>query len=184
MQKRERPDIVPEEDSPEPREAGVAEREDGSGSGKADERISELEREVLDIRERYLRALADLDNYRKRAEKERVDLYRNAGERLITGILDVLDGFDQALAVTPDSGEAESILQGIGLLRRQLFEVLEQEGLSEIEATNQPFDPNVHEAVLQVESGDFPSGAVVEEFRRGYLLNGRLLRPAQVSVAK
>jgi len=131
-----------------------------------------------------LRAVADLDNYRKRAEREKSDLIKYAGERVIGGLLEVLDGFDQALAVDSSAGGEDGFREGIALLRQRLYEVLEKEGLSEIFTLDLPFDPNLHEAVVQVESDEHPPGAVVEELRKGYLLNDRLLRPVRVSVAK
>jgi molecular chaperone GrpE len=149
-----------------------------------DERISVLESELEDARDKYLRTLAELDNFRKRAERERADLVRNAGERLIEHLLDVLDGFDQALAMDVEGVGGESYAEGIGLLRDRLLSVLEREGVTEIESIGQPFDPNIHEAMIQVESDEYPSDTVVEELRKGYLLNDRLLRAARVAVAK
>jgi molecular chaperone GrpE len=150
---------------------------------KAEEKIGALEAEVGELREKYLRALADYDNFRKRAEKERAEIYKSAAERLIGNLLEVLDGFDQALAADPTSA-GESFLEGLALLRQHFLAVLEREGLSPIEAEGQPFDPHLHEAVLQVDSDELPPGTVVEEIRKGYLLNARLLRPARVTVAK
>jgi len=182
QEKDERPDTRPAEDRSEHRAESAP--DGGVGLGEAGARVAELEAQLEEARDKYLRALADLDNYRKRAERERSDLLKSAGERVVAGILDVLDGFDQALAVDPEAASPESFLEGLDLLRRRLLQILEKEGLSEIVAADQPFDPNLHEAVIQIESDEIPSGTVVEELRKGYLLNERLLRPARVSVAK
>ena len=182
QKKRERPNVVPPETQSEERPESAP--DGGMTAGETHDTVARLESELEDLRDKYLRALADLDNYRKRAEKEKADLLRNAGERVIAGILEVLDGFDQALAVDPGGATPDSLFEGLDLLRLRLLQVLEKEGLSEIATVDQPFDPNLHEAVIQVESDDLPSGMVVEELRKGYLLNERLLRPARVSVSK
>ncbi|MCK4547646.1 MAG: nucleotide exchange factor GrpE [Candidatus Eisenbacteria sp.] len=156
----------------------------GESSVACDEGIAELEMKLEESNDKYLRTLADLDNFRKRTEREKADLLRSAGERLIGDLLEVLDGFDQALAMDAGTEAAGSFVEGMVLLRRQLMRILEKEGLTEIVSTGQPFDPNIHEAAMQVESAEHSSDTVVQELRKGYLLNERLLRPARVAVAK
>jgi molecular chaperone GrpE len=173
-----------EQSSTSPEAAGGGTRSRRTRAKKADEKIAALETELEETQDRYLRALADLDNFRKRAEKEKGDLFRSAGERIVANLLEVLDGFDQALAVESTSESAEGFLEGISLLRQRFIELLEKEGLTHLDSVGQPFDPNLHEAVMQVESEGYPPDTVVQELRRGYLLNGRLLRPAKVVVAK
>jgi len=147
-------------------------------------RVSELEAQLQETQDKYLRALAEMDNFRKRAEREQAEMARAAGERLISNLLEVLDALDQAVGVDPSTESAEGVVEGLSLLRERFREILEREGLSEIGSVGEPFDPNVHEAVMQVESEDHPTDTVVMELRKGYRLHERLLRPARVAVAK
>jgi len=134
----------------------------------------------------YLRARADLDNYRKRAQRERQEAVRYANLTLAEKLIPVLDSFDAALAAAGSAtpGGADSLLTGIQLVHNQLRQALTEAGLQEIDATGQPFDPNFHEAVSQRETTDAPAGQVVQQLRKGYRLHERLIRPASVIVAK
>ena len=128
------------------------------------------------------RATADLANYRRRVEEEREAVAGFANAMLISKLLGVLDDFDRALAQVP-AGTDESWLDGIRLTERKLRGVLEGEGVTQIEALGQPFDPNLHEAVLHEETADHPDNQVIGELQRGYRLRDRVLRPALVRVA-
>ena len=131
----------------------------------------------------YVRALAEFDNYRKRAARDLENAQRYAIERFAQDLLDVLDGFElaQANAATAD---ARSLLEGQQATHRLLLKAFETAGITEIEATGQPFDPERHEAMLAQASAERPPGTVLETVQKGYLLNGRLLRPARVVVAR
>jgi molecular chaperone GrpE len=133
--------------------------------------------------DRYLRAVADLDNARKRALREREEYIRFANESLLREILPVLDNFDRALGVARQSSEVESFAAGVELIQRELLKVLEKFGVTPYTALGQPFDPERHEAVQRVVTPDVPDMTIVQETLRGYLLNGRVLRPAMVVVA-
>lgn len=126
------------------------------------------------------RLAAELENFRKRATRDRDDLVSRATQRLIQDLLPVLDAFDAGLAVTPDSPAGERLLAGIESIHQQLMSVLEREGLETVSATGRPFDPAVHEAVSGGGTGHL---VVTAEMRRGYTLGGRVIRPALVSVA-
>lgn len=128
------------------------------------------------------RATADLANYRRRVEDEREAVAGFATAMLISKLLGVLDDFDRALAQVP-TGTDESWLDGIRLVERKLRGVLEGEGVTQIVALGQPFDPNLHEAVLHEETTDHPDNQVIGELQRGYRLRDRVLRPALVRVA-
>ena len=136
--------------------------------------------------ERLLRTTADLDNYKKRAAREKQDAIRFANENLLEKLVPVLDSFDMALAAAENSQAegAQSLKTGIGMVYQQLKTALTEAGLEEIDSTGKPFDPNVHEAVSQQESAEVPEGQVLHQLRRGYKLRERLLRPATVVVSK
>lgn len=145
--------------------------------------LEEKTREVEATHDRYLRALAELDNTRKRAQREREEYIRFANESLLRELLPVLDNFDRAIQAARASGEAEAVVSGVELIQRELLRVLEKFGVTPFSSVGQPFDPERHEAVARVPAGDGPAMVVVAETLRGYLLNGRVLRPAMVTVA-
>jgi molecular chaperone GrpE len=134
----------------------------------------------------YLRTRADLDNYRRRATRERQEAVRYAGLGLIEKLLPVLDSFDMALAASQSGGQAtlDSLQQGITMIQAQLKTILAEAGVREIDALGQPFDPNLHEAVAHHESAEVADGHVLHQIRKGYQLYDRLVRPAAVVVAK
>jgi molecular chaperone GrpE len=134
---------------------------------------------------RLLRAVADLDNFRKRAAREREELGRLANELLLSKLVPVLDNLEAALAAANncESATIESFKTGMTMISNQLKTVLAEAGLEEIDATGQPFDPKWHEAVSQQPSGEVPEGHVVQQLRKGYRYRERLLRAATVVVA-
>lgn len=132
------------------------------------------------------RMAADFANYRKRNDAERAEFAKFAKADLITKLLDVLDGYDRALASVPEElkGPAgNNWVEGMWLIERKLRQILESEGLVPVESLGKPFDPYVHEAVAHVES-DQPEGTVTQEHQKAYRLHDRVIRPALVSVAK
>ena len=134
--------------------------------------------------DKYLRAVAELDNYRKRAEKEKSDAITFANEKLIEEILPVVDNFDRALGHSAGSENVESLRQGIALISGQIAALLKKFGLQEVKAAGVKFDPSMHHAISEEDSNDSEPGTVVKEIQKGYLLKGRLLRPAMVAVAR
>jgi molecular chaperone GrpE len=145
--------------------------------------IQKLIEERDGVQDRLLRLRAEFDNYRKRAERERGETIQFASAELMRELLNVLDSFDLAMRTATDGSSGGGMLRGIDLVYKQLTDTLGRFGLKAIEAKGQPFDPNLHQAVSTVPSGDIPENTVVEEMRRGYTLNGKLLRPAMVSVS-
>lgn len=131
-------------------------------------------------RDRYVRAIADFDNFRKRTEREKADFFRYAVASVLKDILPVLDNFDRAL---DHAAEGDEFHKGVLLIYRQLFEVLQRHGLKPIEDVGVTFDPNIHEAVIREEDPSVPNHTVVAVLQRGYFLHDRLLRPALVKVA-
>lgn len=137
--------------------------------------------------QKLLRATADLENYKKRALRERDDAVKFANESLMKRLIPVMDNFEMALAAVNQSGgaaNAQSLQTGVAMILQQLRSALTDSGLEEVDATGKTFDPNLHEAVAQQESADVPEGNVLQQMRKGYKLRERLIRPASVVVAK
>jgi molecular chaperone GrpE len=132
-----------------------------------------------ELENRLLRALADFDNYKKRAAADREQFVQFANETLITGLLPILDGFERALK---HKSSAEMI-KGLALIKKQLEDVLIKHGVKEIEALGKQYDPHRHEAILQKEHKG-PEGIIIEEMQKGYTLHGRVIRPSMVIVSK
>jgi molecular chaperone GrpE len=140
-------------------------------------------REAAEARDRYLRTLAEFDNSRRRTGREREDWRRQAQEELLREILPVLDNFDRALAAAPPAGADQAFRTGVELIHRNFLAALERVGVRPFVAVGEPFDPMRHEAVGRIERQDVEDQTVVAETLRGYLLQDRVLRPAQVVVA-
>jgi molecular chaperone GrpE len=136
--------------------------------------------------DRYLRAVADLDNFKKRAARERQETTRATQERVVAALLPVLDNLDRALdAAHKLDAKNNALLQGIDQVQVQFRRTLEEFGLEEVKAhAGHPFDPNFHEAVSHVESEEHPDGVILNQLQRGYKMADRLLRPARVVVSK
>ena len=140
----------------------------------------EPETEEKDYRELYLRTLADLDNYRKRVERDREQGRRYAAENLMRSLLPVLDGLELAVDA---AGEGDGVFKGVQLALDDFLRILRDRGMEPIEALGQPFDPRYHEAVGMLPDPDRPAGTVVKEERRGYLLKDRVLRASRVQIS-
>ena len=140
-------------------------------------------REDSATRERLLRLQADFENLRKRIEREQAEFRTVATIRLVTELLPVLDNFDRAIASERLEGENEAFRAGVELIHRQLAEALKREGLRQVDALGQPFDPAIHEAVATAPATGIPENTVIDEIQRGYFLRERLLRPALVRVS-
>lgn len=143
------------------------------------------EAEAKKNHELYLRATAELDNVRKRLEREKADVIKYANESLIKDLLGVLDNLERALDHAPDQeAELESVVEGVVLTHKAFWGVLERFGVRPVAAVGEKFDPNYHEAVMQREDVEAEDQTVLEEVQRGYLLYDRLIRPAMVIVSK
>ena len=155
------------------------------GQGVEDE-VENLRAELDESNGKWLRALADLDNYRKRVERDRRRWSGAAREEIILDLLDVMDNFERALACEDANGSPTggSLREGVELIRKQLTDVLRKHGVTPIVTRACEFDPNFHEAVGHVESAGHDPDHVVEETQRGYLLGDKLLRCSKVIVSK
>jgi len=147
------------------------------------EALAAKEKESKDHYERYLRAVAELDNYKKRAAREKADIIKYGKEDLVKDVLPFLDSLDRALE-HKDSNDAQAFKDGIALIQDQLLCCLKKHGVERIESAGADFDPNFHEALMQMDSADHQDNQVVSEMEKGYLLNGRLIRPSRVCVCK
>jgi molecular chaperone GrpE len=140
----------------------------------------QLAAEKADLKDRLLRALADFDNFRRRAERDRSEYVQFAAMEIIRDLIPILDDFQRAMKVeTADQEYAK----GIELIEQRLFETLKKAGLEPIEAAGKQFDPNLHQAVDRVQSEELPDQTVLQEYQSGYNFKGKLLRPAMVKVA-
>lgn len=173
-QEPETGDIPEEEKSEEAgEEAGEADAEEKSEAGGSDESQEDGDA-------RYLRLLAEFQNYKKRIEKEKSDLYSYANEKIMTELLEVMDNFERAL----EQPDGDGFKEGMGMIFDQLGNVLNKEGLAEIDALGLDFDPNVHNAVMTEETDEYESGKVSAVMQKGYTLNGKVIRPSMVKVVE
>jgi molecular chaperone GrpE len=149
-----------------------------------EEKLEAAERLAQENHERFLRAAAELDNFRKRKEREVSDLRKYANQMLLRELLGVVDNLERALAASLENSEPEGLREGVEMTLKELLKIFDQFKVTPIEAHEQPFDPNHHEAVMQEPSDAFPPNTVVKELQKGYMLRDRLLRPAMVVVSK
>ncbi len=148
-------------------------------------RLEDQKHLAQDNYEKFLRAYADLENYKKRVEKERADTLKYGNEELMRDLLPFMDNLERAIehASSEINNNPRALIEGVQLTLKDLRTALEKHGLKAIESVGKPFDPSLHEAMMQVESEAHDPQIVVEEFQKGYLIRDRLLRPARVSVA-
>jgi molecular chaperone GrpE len=146
--------------------------------------IKEKENIAAENYDKYLRALADLENYKKRAAKEKQDTIKYGNENLIKDLLPLIDGIDRAMDCAEKSDDFEAFREGLKMLQDQLCTCLKKHGVETIDAEGHCFDPNIHEALMQVESAEHDANQVVSQLEKGYLLHGRLIRPAKVCICK
>lgn len=165
-------------------QANVEEQEVKPGEAGLKEQLEEKQKEAAANYDKYLRAVADLDNYRKRAARERADYLKYANENILKDLLSIFDNMERAREHAANSRDFDSFLEGLDMIQGQFKELLARYGLETVETKDREFDPNFHEAVMRVAGTAENDNKIVEEFEKGYILNGRLLRPAKVSVAK
>jgi len=150
------------------------------------EEIERMAGQLVENRDKYVRLLADFDNFRRRAHKDRQDVILYGHENLVKDLLSTVDNLDRAIehAHQSDGGDLASLLQGVELVQRELYAVLAQHEVQVIDAEGKQFDPSLHEAMAQVQDDSVPANTVIEVLQKGYQLRDRLLRPARVVVAK
>ncbi|MEO5361492.1 MAG: nucleotide exchange factor GrpE [Nitrospirota bacterium] len=145
--------------------------------------IEKLRLENAELQDKYMRMYAEFDNYRKRVQKEKDEIYKYGTESLVSSLLVLADNLDAALShVKP--GAADALAQGVDMTRKELRKILASNGVTEVETKGKTFDPAFHHAMAEVERDDLADKTVVEEFRKGYVFKDRLIRAALVSVSK
>ena len=148
-------------------------------------KLQELEIASKENYDRYLRVSAEFENYQKRAAREQTEFKKFANESLIKALLPIVDDLERALESTPKGSDSvDAIRQGVSLTLENIGKVFDNFNVERIEAMGEPFDPTFHEAVMQENDADHPDNTVIREFQKGYLLNGRLIRPSMVVVSK
>lgn len=171
-------------ESTEAQEAAVNDTETaGAETLASTEELDRLKALAEENEKRYLRAQADFDNFRRRTQKEKEDLAKYASMKLITELVPVIDNFERAIATAPANTESDSFAKGVGMIFRQLESVLQAEGLTAMQTVGEAFNPEFHQAIMQVESDEHEEGVVVEEVQKGYMLKDKVLRPAMVKVS-
>jgi molecular chaperone GrpE len=146
-----------------------------------DEELEQLRQTVEELKDKFLRNLAEVDNLRKRLEKEKEDYYQFALTGLMEEMLPILDNFERALKI-PDESNGRTLKEGVELIYRMLLKLLNKYGVSPIDVSDRKFDPNLHHALASEESDEVQDVEIVEEMQKGYLINNRLLRPTMVKV--
>jgi len=180
-------DDIADTESAEDPDAGVL-QEEGSATAETGEpalaeELAAARRQASENYEKYVRAVAEMQNVLRRQERERVELGKYAAESLARDLLPTLDDLERALEHSATAGGDDGFAAGVEMVRKGLLAALEKHGVVRVSALGQPFDPSRHEAVGMVDGGDAPPNTVVAEHRAGYLIGDRLLRPAIVVVA-
>lgn len=180
-----------DENTPENTGPGDPPPPDGAAGQKADsaaptleqqiERLEQLEKEKRELHDRLLRTAAEFENFKKRTKKEMDDASTRGREQLLKELLPAVDNLERALKHAP---AGDPLAVGVQQTEKQLLQALERFGVTRFSSVGKPFDPSIHDAIQQVESGDHPPGVVAQEFASGYMIGQRLLRPAMVAVAK
>lgn len=151
-------------------------------SEEHNEEVARLSKEVLDYKDKFLRLAAEFDNYKKANERDKQQAIKFGNESILLTILPVIDNLEQALSCKEDI--SSSVITGVEMVVKMLKDSLSKYGLTSFNSLHEVFDPNIHEAIGEQESQDHAPGVVITEYQKGYMLHGRLLRPARVVVAK
>lgn len=154
-----------------------------SGMEKLQNEINALKDEVNTWKDKFLRKMAEFDNYKKRVEQDQLQLIKYANEKLIKDLLPIIDDFERSLTFSKDELKNNAVLQGVEMVYNKLMKILADYGLKKIDALNQPFDFNLHEALLQVPKDGVEPLTVIEEVEKGYMLNDKVIRHSKVIVA-
>jgi molecular chaperone GrpE len=147
------------------------------------EKVAEKERVIEQEKNKYLRLLADFDNFKKRMALEQENLIQFANENLILALLPVLDGFERAVTTCKDKKIQEEFVKGILLIKRQMEDALKKFGVESIPSLDKPYDANLHEAIMQKKSKK-PEGIIIEEVQKGFTIHGKVIKPSMVIVSK
>jgi molecular chaperone GrpE len=177
----------PDSDGTDSEQAAEAEQSVEADRGEIEKlraEVAEKDRELAEIKDKYLRLLADSENVRKRLRQQSEESVRLQRESLLREMLPMIDNLERAVAAARGGGNGKPIVEGVEMVLRAMLDFLKAQGVTQVSAVGQPFDPQRHEAVDQVASAEHPPNTVIREFHRGYQIGDRMLRPARVAVAK
>ncbi|MBD3181285.1 nucleotide exchange factor GrpE [Candidatus Poribacteria bacterium] len=177
-------EIPIDEENAEIEESAKEADEEGKSESETDQEIAQMQQELEQADNMMLRLAAELDNYKKRVAKERESLVKYAAQEIIVSLLPVLDNFERAIESADKSKDFKSFLDGVKMIYKSMYDALERKGVCRIDAVGEEFDPNVHEAVTQIDSEKYPENTVAQELQKGYMLHDRVIRPAMVAVSK
>lgn len=147
------------------------------------DQVMQLQQQLEELNQRFLRVAADFDNFKRRTAIEKTELMQYSNAKILGEMLPIMDNFQLALNNSSTTPEVENVIKGVDMIYRQLAQVLEQAGMVKIEALGKPFDPNKHEAIMQVQDDSVDEDTIIEELRCGYMLKDRVIRPSMVKVS-
>ena len=168
-------------------ETDAASEPDDSASPVTSDQLRDLEVQVETLKSRndqLMRVAADFENYKRRQEREKEEMAKYAGQQVVANLLTVLDNFERALQAQTHAQDPASFIEGVRMIQKQLAEVLSKANVSIVDAVGQPFNPEFHEAIASEVNDEVEDETVLEEFQKGYIMHGRLIRPAIVKVSK
>jgi molecular chaperone GrpE len=148
------------------------------------EKKDPLKEKIQELQDKYVRQVAEFDNFRKRTDKEKSQMFEQGQANVLEKILPVVDNFERGLASSPEDEQGKAFADGMNMIYKQLMKQLEDLGVTPIEALGQEFDPNLHNAVMQVASEEYESGVVAQELQKGYKFHDTVLRHSMVAVAE
>jgi molecular chaperone GrpE len=152
---------------------------------ESQDEVAQLQKQLAEQKEKYLRLFADFDNFKKRTAKERLDLLNTAGKDIILSIVPVVDDFERAIAVAETAQEIASVKEGMMLIKNKMFSILEQRGLKAMETKGEAFDPEKHEAITEIPAPtEDLKGKVIDQVEKGYYMHDKIIRYAKVVVGK
>ncbi len=174
----------PKEEKPEEKSGGREEKGHKKKKDKADKKTEELKEQINQLQDKCMRQMAEFENFRKRSEKEKSAMFETGARSVIEKILPVVDNFERGLAAIPEEEKGSPFADGMNMIYRQLMTELDNMGVKPIEAVGQEFNPDLHNAVMQVESQEFESGVIAQELQKGYTYHDSVVRHSMVAVAQ
>lgn len=174
----------PKEEKPEEKSGGREEKGHKKKKDKADKKTEELKEQIDQLQDKCMRQMAEFENFRKRSEKEKSAMFETGARSIIEKILPVVDNFERGLAAIPEEEKGSPFADGMNMIYRQLMTELDNMGVKPIEAVGQEFNPDLHNAVMQVESQEFESGVIAQELQKGYTYHDSVVRHSMVAVAQ
>lgn len=174
----------PKEEQPEGKAKEHEEKGHKKKKDKADKKTEELKEQIDQLQDKCMRQMAEFENFRKRSEKEKSAMFETGARSVIEKILPVVDNFERGLAAIPEEEKGSPFADGMNMIYRQLMTELDNMGVKPIEAVGQEFNPDLHNAVMQVESQEFESGVIAQELQKGYTYHDSVVRHSMVAVAQ